>query len=66
MDGYEIRLHVNSILAVMGEILAEVKGMREDYAEGQAMQCAADNFTIMESFSLDVPHVQYYKQKDNT
>lgn len=42
MDGYEVRQLVSSIVGMLGEILAEVKGLREDFAEGQAVLNATD------------------------
>jgi hypothetical protein len=49
MNGYEMRIHVNSLLAVLGEILAEVKGLREDYAEGRTVMKAASSTLVIDS-----------------
>lgn len=51
MDGYEVRIHVNSILAALGEILAEVRGLREELQSGQAV--AMDDVEIDFVYMLD-------------
>lgn len=42
MDGQEVRAHIRSVVGLLNEILAEIKGLRKDYAEGQAVMCEMD------------------------
>lgn len=42
MDRVEVRMHIKSIVELLSEILAEVKALRKDYAEGQVVVCEMD------------------------
>lgn len=43
MEAYEMRNHIGNITELLSEILAEVKGLREDYKEHQALEvCMAE------------------------